>query len=1071
MAAIALLLTGTTSVTAQAPVELLFIYGSEKESWINEVTDTFHKTNPTTKDGRPITVKAVPLGSGETVQEVLDGTRKAHLISPASGAYLELGNDDAKTLGQPPLVNNKTRHNLVRSPVVIAMWKPMAEALGWPDKPVGWSDLRKLAVASDGWGSKGHKEWGTFKFGHTHPKYSNSGLIAVFSQVYAASGKGEGMKPRDVQARATAEFFKELQKAIVHYGESTGFFGDQMFANGVDYLSAAVLYESVVVESYKDKWKGKLAYPVVAIYPKEGTFWSDHPVAVVEREWVGPAEREAAKLYIDYLLQEPQQRKALKSGFRPGLEKVRVDSPIDEVHGVDPKIPRILETPSVEVMRACLKSWQRNKKNVRLVLVLDKSGSMNEDDRLLKARKGCKDIIDGLSDRDVMGILTFSDDLKWISPGKNLNESEKAILTKKLYEIDADGETALYDAIAEAHRHLQKTKKPGEITAIIVLTDGDDNKSKLKLEALLDKVKYNPKRDIETRIFTIAYGSLIKDLTALEKIAKATKATASVGEPKTIKGDRQDLQVLLKGALPARAQRSILPQSKEPVHGESSDDAPGSHLGVGPGACGGGPADPDFDSGFRCRHGPGRVAVHLRVGEEVVDQRSHGHVPQNQPDHEGRPAHQGEGGAPWFGRDGQRGARRHHQGAPDQPGFRRLPRTRQRRCQDNEATASREQQNQADNLVRSPVVIAMWKPMAEALGWPDKPVGWKDLRNLAVASDGWGLVGHKEWGAFKFGHTHPEYSNSGLIAVLAQVYAATGKEDEMTVKDVEDIKTARFLSELQKAIVHYGSSTGFFGDKMFSNGVDYLGAAVLYENMVVESYSTRYKGILAYPVVAVYPREGTFWSDHPVCVVERKWVGPAEREAAEKYIEYLLQEPQQRKALKHGFRPGLEKVKVDSPIDKKHGVDPKIPRILETPSVEVMRACLKSWQKNKKSARVLLVFDKSGSMNRQEKLKNAKLGALEIVAQLRDEDSLALLTFNNEVKLPDRGTRLKGGRERLTKEIQEIDASGKTSLYDAIAIAHRHVQTWFDPDVICAVVVLTDGEDNTSKLKLKLNTR
>ena len=61
---------------------------------------------------------------------------------------------------------------------------------------------------------------------------------------------------------------------------------------------------------------------MVAIYPKEGTFWSDHPVGIVEREWVTPAHREAAKVYIQYLLQRPQQERAITYGFRPGAVDV-----------------------------------------------------------------------------------------------------------------------------------------------------------------------------------------------------------------------------------------------------------------------------------------------------------------------------------------------------------------------------------------------------------------------------------------------------------------------------------------------------------------------------------------------------------------------------------------------------------------------------------------------------------------------------------------------------------------------------------------------------------------------------
>jgi len=60
-------------------------------------------------------------------------------------------------------------------------------------------------------------------------------------------------------------------------------------------------------------------FPGRCYLSKEGTFWSDHPVGVVEREWVTSEHREAAKIYIQYLLARPQQLKAMQYGFRPPL--------------------------------------------------------------------------------------------------------------------------------------------------------------------------------------------------------------------------------------------------------------------------------------------------------------------------------------------------------------------------------------------------------------------------------------------------------------------------------------------------------------------------------------------------------------------------------------------------------------------------------------------------------------------------------------------------------------------------------------------------------------------------------
>src|SRR6202007_2966678 len=126
------------------------------------------------------------------------------------------------------------------------------------------------------------------------------------------------------------------------------------------------------------------------------------------------------------------------------------------------------------------------------------------------------------------------------------------------------------------------------------------------------------------------------------------------------------------------------------------------------------------------------------------------------------------------------------------------------------------------------------KPMAEAIGWGKKPVGWADILALAQKKEGWAAYNFPQWGAFKFGHTHPEYSNSGLISLFAEVYAGAGKVKGLTDADVKDEKVARFLGDIERSVVHYGASTGFFGNKMFANGPQYLSAAVLYENMVIE---------------------------------------------------------------------------------------------------------------------------------------------------------------------------------------------------------------------------------------------
>src|SRR5215510_3403450 len=63
-------------------LNLLFTYGSEKEDWIREVTERFNAAGLRTASGKRIQVEAVPQGSGELVDDLLSGARKAHLTSP-----------------------------------------------------------------------------------------------------------------------------------------------------------------------------------------------------------------------------------------------------------------------------------------------------------------------------------------------------------------------------------------------------------------------------------------------------------------------------------------------------------------------------------------------------------------------------------------------------------------------------------------------------------------------------------------------------------------------------------------------------------------------------------------------------------------------------------------------------------------------------------------------------------------------------------------------------------------------------------------------------------------------------
>jgi Ca-activated chloride channel homolog len=512
-------------------VHLLFAYGSEKQEWVEAVTESFNGSGVRTASGKSVRVEPLAQGSGELIDDILSGARKPHLASPASAAFIQLGNAQSRAKTGKPLLG-ETR-NLVLSPVVLAMWRPMAEAIGWGKRPVGWSDILSLAQNPAGWAAHGHPEWGPFRFGHTHPEYSNSGLIALLAEAYAGAGKVARLTREDVARASTAELVAGIERAVVHYGSSTGFFGRRMFSAGPQYLSAAVLYENMVIESYVREPRPIL--PVVAVYPREGTFWSDHPVGIVEREWVTPEHREAAGLYIDYLLARPQQERAMALGFRPADVEIQLGAPFDAAHGVDPREPQTtLEVPPVEVIEAVLELWRRNKKRSDVTLVLDTSGSMNEQERLVNARAGAEQLVTLLDPADTFSLLTFSNEARWAVRDASLAEARAGVV-ETVRGLFAGGGTALYDSIAEAYRHSlgNARKHPDRIAAVVVLTDGEDTDSSLPLNVLLARIRSDGERQ-GVRVFTIGYDEGAQG-EVLESIADATQARFYAGNPGNIR--------------------------------------------------------------------------------------------------------------------------------------------------------------------------------------------------------------------------------------------------------------------------------------------------------------------------------------------------------------------------------------------------------------------------------------------------------------------------------------------------------------------------------------------------------
>jgi Ca-activated chloride channel family protein len=392
-------------------------------------------------------------------------------------------------------------------------------------------------------------------------------------------------------------------------------------------------------------------------------------------------------------------------------------------------------------------------------------------------------------------------------------------------------------------------------------------------------------------------------------------------------------------------------------------------------------------------------------------------------------------------------------------------------------------------FMQTPLVIAMPKPMADALGYPETPVGWEDVLRLARSEDGWAAYGHPEWGPFRLGKTNPNFSTSGLSALIAQAYAATGKTSNLSREDLDNPTTEAFATGVESAVVHYGDITGTFLNNWYrtdreGTSLTYASAVAVEEKSVIDYNTGNPDGVLdagerprkpRIPLVAVYPKEGTLYSDNPLFVLDAPWVSGAERKAAARFEAFVQRPANQRKVLEFGFRPGNPDVAVASPVVASNGVDPNQPKtLLDIPTPPVMIHLLEKWAEQRKSARVLIVLDVSGSMSEvadpstgETRLDLAKSAAIEALDQFKDEDEVGLRTFTTS----EDGTKvvirdvlpiqpIGPNKEGLRREIgNQIPLFG-TPLYQVTRTSFQEVLDGYDPTRINAVVLLTDGQQD-----------
>lgn len=389
------------------------------------------------------------------------------------------------------------------------------------------------------------------------------------------------------------------------------------------------------------------------------------------------------------------------------------------------------------------------------------------------------------------------------------------------------------------------------------------------------------------------------------------------------------------------------------------------------------------------------------------------------------------------------------------------------------------------SIARSPTVLAMPQNLLTAIGWDRKAPTWAQVVAASKDPKVWINLGHPEWGAFKFGKTSPLVATSGLDGLLASYGVAVGHLAGLTTSDIASPTARATVAAGEFSASHYMATPEHFmwhvrqaddagSVASFLSGVIVDEKSVWDYNRGVTSKDGTTEIRSSAPgrkLVPVYPVDGVYEADNPAVPIDGSWVSPAQAAAARDVLRFLGSEQAQQVVKANGYRD------IDgaaAPAVTAVGNFASTFVTVPLPTDDVVIAAQQSFPEVRKRARVLVVFDLSGSMSDLiapgvTKLAAAKQAVTSSLGYFTGDDEVGLAAFSNYAKgavepgvvsSVDRWQQK--NKEGLAAALGGLNPISETPLYAAIDQFTALMAGGYQADRVNAVVVLSDGRNDTT---------
>lgn len=476
---------------------------------------------------------------GPTWDPARDGARPTAWI-PESSLWLSV----AASRPEAAAMVDGERASIASSPVVLAVRRPVAEALGWPTKPLGLAEVLGAFSRPDLWRRLGHPEWAGLRLGMSDPAKSTAGLAAVVTLV-DQNGNGTITDAQLLAGIQMAQVIGAVAPGTTDFLAAQGAgAADDRYAN----IAAFPALERELADfGAANGADGSL----VPVYLGPAAVAADYPFTVLRASWVDATASAAADRFLEYLRRPAAQDALGGIGLRAADRSVRAAaSLLPASAGFAGTIAEPRPAPTPEVLSRIVITWGTLQGANSIVAALDTSGSMGtpvpgtELTRLQLLQQTATAGFGLLTNNTKITLWEFSLRRGGSSRYRRLvpygpvtdrvgDVPRREALIGAVNRLNATGFTPLYETVYAAFREAQKNWQPNANNAVLLITDGTNKvEGGLSLAALVDRLAREQRADQPVQVISIAVGPEA-DIAALQRIAQATGGRAFVAtDPK-----------------------------------------------------------------------------------------------------------------------------------------------------------------------------------------------------------------------------------------------------------------------------------------------------------------------------------------------------------------------------------------------------------------------------------------------------------------------------------------------------------------------------------------------------------